>query len=478
MDRHEGGGSAVFGRPILKKVYLLPAAGVVSSLNAVESVKDEWAVVPVRSLESLKKRHKKEAIGIGLLTLPSDLSERRYQELLTLSEVSCRWIALLDPQGLGNPLVLRLIDEICTDFHLLPVDPRRLKIVMGRLQGMALISLLVRRSTPPGESTSEFDLVGSSPAMSEVLRRIRKVASVEAPVLITGESGTGKELVARAIHDHSARKKGPFLALNCGAIPPTLIQSELFGYEKGAFTGAVSRKAGHLESAHSGTVMLDEIGDMPLELQVNLLRVLETGKIQRVGSSVEIPVDVRIIAATHIDLEKACREGRFRQDLYYRLNVLKIVLPPLRCREGDIVALAQEFFKRFAKERGCALKGFTPAAMREMLRYSWPGNVRELMNRVLSAVLMSDGPFIHPEDLGLGGEETGSEGPRESLREIRNRVERESILAALHNHGNNVSLASRDLGVTRTTLYALLKKYGISSGDVSSGNPPEALLDL
>ena len=298
MDRHEGGGSAVFGRPIPKKVYLLPAAGVVSSLNAVESVKDEWAVVPVRSLESLKKRHKKEAIEIGLLTLPSDLSERRYQELLTLSEVSCRWIALLDPQGLGNPLVLRLIDEICTDFHLLPVDPRRLKIVMGRLQGMALISLLVRRSTPPGESTSEFDLVGSSPAMSEVLRRIRKVASVEAPVLITGESGTGKELVARAIHDHSARKKGPFLALNCGAIPPTLIQSELFGYEKGAFTGAVSRKAGHLESAHSGTVMLDEIGDMPLELQVNLLRVLETGKIQRVGSSVEIPVDVRIIAAT------------------------------------------------------------------------------------------------------------------------------------------------------------------------------------
>ena len=476
MDR--SGREAFFESPLPNKAYLLLASGVVPSLNAIESLKDSWAVLPLRSLESLGKLHKKEAIGVGLLTLPSDLSERRFRELLALSEISCRWIALLDPEGIDNPLVLRLIDEVCYDFHLLPVDSERLRIVMGRLQGMAQISRLARRSMPPDEAPPEFALVGSSPAMREVLGRIRKVSSVEAPVLITGESGTGKELVARAVHDLSARKKGPFIALNCGAIPHNLIQSELFGHEKGAFTGAASRKAGHLESAHSGTVMLDEIGDMPLELQVNLLRVLETGKIQRVGSSAEIPVDVRIIAATHIDLEKACREGRFREDLYYRLNVLKIVLPPLRSRDGDIVALAQEFFRRFAKERGRALKGFTPAAMREMLRYPWPGNVRELMNRVQSAVLMGDGPFVHPEDLGLGSGEPSSEGPGESLREIRNRVERESILSALHRHGNNVSLASRDLGVTRTTLYALLKKYGISNGDVSSGNDPEALLGL
>ncbi len=476
MDGKEGG--PFFANPIPRKAYLLLASGVVPSLTAIESLKNEWTVVPVRSLESLKKRHKKEPIGVGLLTLPSDLTEKRFRELLMLSEVTCRWIALLDPEGLGNPFVLRLIDEVCYDFHLLPVDPGRLEIVMGRLQGMALVSLLARRFVPPDEASAAFNLVGSSPAMQEVLRRIRKVASVEAPVLITGESGTGKELVARAIHDHSARKNGPFIALNCGAIPYNLIQSELFGYEKGSFTGAVSRKAGHLESAHSGTIMLDEIGDMPLELQVNLLRVLETGKIQRVGSSVEFPVDVRIIAATHIDLEKACREGRFREDLYYRLNVLKVSLPPLRSREGDIVALAQEFFKRFAKERGCTLKGFTPAALREMLRHPWPGNVRELMNRVQSAVLMSDGPFIHPEDLGLGSEATPSEGPAESLREIKNRVERESILAALHNNGNNVSLASRNLGITRTTLYALLKKHGISGGDAASCHNPEGLLEL
>ncbi|MCL4484874.1 MAG: sigma-54 dependent transcriptional regulator [Nitrospirae bacterium] len=457
-----------FQVPLPKKSLVLLESGVVPSLSVLEALKDEWAIVPVRSLESLKKYSRKEKVDVGLAYLPADMTEKKYRDLLSLSEVTCRWIALLEPRGLGNFHVLRLIQNVCHDFHLLPVDPDRLKVVMGHALGMARIPLLSDQAVPE-ESVPLSDLVGRSPAMQEVVRRIRKVASVDASVLITGESGTGKELVARAIHEQSGRRRGPFIAINCGAIPYNLIQSELFGYEKGAFTGAASRKIGHIESAHTGTIMLDEIGDMPLELQVNLLRVLETGKILRVGSSLEIPVDVRIIAATHKDLEKACREGRFREDLFYRLNVLKIPLPPLRSREGDIIALAQHFFRKFSTERVGNLKGFTPAALREMLRYPWPGNVRELINKVQSAVLMSDGPFIRPEDLGLDAEEGSSRSHGETLREIKNRVEREIILATLHRNNNNVNLSSRHLGVTRTTLYALLKKYGLGAdGRVSA----------
>ena len=470
MDRDETGFREFFRIPLPKKVLLFLESGVVPSLSAIESLKEEWEVIPVRSLESLKKYARKEKTSVGLAYLPSEMTEKKYLELLSLAEATCRWIALLEPEGLGNSHVLKLIHDVCHDFHLLPVDPQRLKVVMGHAQGMDRISLLTDHFPFINEGSPDSDLVGTSPVMQEVARRIRKVASVDASVLITGESGTGKELVARAIHERSVRRGGPFVALNCGAIPYTLIQSELFGYEKGSFTGALSRKVGHIESAHTGTILLDEIGDMPLELQVILLRVLETGKIQRVGSAIEVPVDVRIIAATNVDLEKACREGRFREDLFYRLNVLKIALPPLRERGSDIIALAQYFFRRFSTDRLCLLKGFTPAALREMLRYPWPGNVRELMNRVQSAVLMSEGPFIRPEDLGLFDEKESSQSPGETLREIKNRVERDVILATLHRNRHNVNLSARDLGITRTTLYALLKKYrlntetGISEG--------------
>ena len=463
MDLDMTGSREFFRIPLPKKVLVFLESGVVPSLNAIESLKDEWEVVPVRTLESLKKHARKEKTSVGLAYFPVEMTEKKYRELLSLAEATCRWIALLEPEGLGNSHILKLIHEVCHDFHLLPVDPQRLKVVMGHAQGMDRISLLADHFPFIHEGPPDFDLVGTSPVMQEVARRIRKVASADASVLITGESGTGKELVARAIHERSSRRGGPFVALNCGAIPYTLIQSELFGYEKGAFTGASSRKIGHIEAAHTGTILLDEIGDMPLELQVNLLRVLEKGKIQRVGSAVEMPVDVRIMAATNVDLEKACRDGRFREDLYYRLNVLKIALPPLRERESDIITLAQYFFQKFSTDRVCLLKGFTPAAHREMLRHSWPGNVRELMNRVQSAVLMSDGPFIRPEDLGLFDEKESFQSPGETLREIKNRVERDTILAMLHRNHHNVNLSARDLGITRTTLYALLKKYGLSA---------------
>ena len=223
----------------------------------------------------------------------------------------------------------------------------------------------------------------------------------DVPVLITGESGTGKELVARAIHGQSARSSGAFVAINCGAIPETLLESELFGYEKGAFTGAVQQRKGRIESAQGGTLFLDEIGDIPLGLQVKLLRFLQDHKIQRLGGKESITVDVRILAATNIDLQKAINEGRFRDDLYFRLCVVSIAIPPLRERGSDIILLARAFLLRFSSELKKPIKGFTPQAVEALLSYGWPGNVRELENRVKRAVVMAEGGYVTPENLEL-----------------------------------------------------------------------------
>ena len=230
-------------------------------------------------------------------------------------------------------------------------------------------------------------MVGVSAPMQAVFRNLRKIAAVDAPVLITGETGTGKELAARAIHERSRRSSGPFVAVNCAALPATLIQSELFGYERGAFTGAQRRKIGSIESANGGILFLDEIGDLSLDLQVNLLRFLEESAIQRVGSPKEIPVDVRVIAATHDDMERATAEGRFREDLYYRLNVLRLEMPMLRARGEDIEVLARFFFEKFRQETSHKVIGFSPEALQSMADYDWPGNVRELINRVRRATV-------------------------------------------------------------------------------------------
>src|SRR6516165_709205 len=245
----------------------------------------------------------------------------------------------------------------------------------------------------PGEgapsNSSTIFMVGNSPPMQEVFEQIRRFAACDVPVLITGESGTGKELVARAIHDHSRRAGGPFVALNCAAVPATLIASELFGYEKGAFTGATARRHGHIEHAHQGTLFLDEIGDMPIDLQGLLLRFLQEGEILRVGGRQPIKVDVRIVAATNVRLREAIAAGKLREDLYYRLNVLTIHLPPLRERSGDIEILATYFLREIGRELGRELSGFTPAAMAAMLSYPWPGNVRELIATMRRAVVLA-----------------------------------------------------------------------------------------
>jgi two-component system NtrC family response regulator len=299
--------------------------------------------------------------------------------------------------------------------------------------------------------------------MQVVFDAIRKVATTDAPVLLLGESGTGKEMAARAIHQRSSRKDGAFVAINCSAIPETLLESELFGHEKGAFTGAHIQRKGRIENADGGTLFLDEIGEVPLPLQVKLLRFLQEQRIERVGGRQEIQVDTRVLAATNSDLKKNLGEGRFREDLYYRLAVVQIVLPPLRDREDDLPLLTQSFLQEFAAQNGKTGLAFRPEALRAMRLYAWPGNVRELQNRVRRAVIMSEGKRLTAQDLELALPATSAPGA--SLKEARESLEREMIQLALKKHSGKITAAAVDLGVSRPTLYELMDKLGIQRAE-------------
>jgi DNA-binding NtrC family response regulator len=313
-------------------------------------------------------------------------------------------------------------------------------------------------------------MVGKTPQMLQLFGQLQKVARTDASVLVTGPSGTGKELAALSIHRQSARKNAPFVAVNCGAIAPQLFQSELFGYEKGAFTGAGQRKIGRIEAAQGGTLFLDEIGDMPFDMQVNLLRFLQEKTIERVGGTESLEIDVRVIAATHVDLSEAVRQGRFREDLYYRINVVCISMPQLADRGQDIEDIAKYYFKKFAVMHNRSLRGFSKAAMNAMLSHAWPGNVRELVNRVQRATVMAEGRFIQPEDLGF---ERGSEQtPLMSLEDARAAAERTMIRRALSQSRNQISRAATLLGVSRVTLYRLIEKYNIRPEVIAAGRPP------
>ncbi|HYE35069.1 sigma-54 dependent transcriptional regulator [Methylocaldum sp.] len=370
---------------------------------------------------------------------------------------SIQWVALVSSASMQNEAVCQLIAEYFHDYHTLPFDADRLRITLGHASGMAGVKR--RAFSREDEWISRYELIGSSPAMMRVLHGIDKVLSYDLPVLITGESGTGKELAALAIHNHSPRADGPFVAVNCAALPPNLIQSELFGYEKGAFTGAHQRKPGLIEKAGGGTLFLDEMGELPLDLQANLLRFLQQKTIYRVGGHEEIAVDVRIISATHVDLEEAVREGRFREDLYYRLNVLRIPMPPLRERAYDIEVLAEHFLNNFKKENACKARQFSRRALKAMRHYSWPGNVRELKNRVERALVMCEDLCITPVDLGL--EEYSPQPFSLSLKAAKEQAEKDILNRALAQAGDSVLAAARLLGVSHVTLYRLIKKHAI-----------------
>jgi len=298
-----------------------------------------------------------------------------------------------------------------------------------------------------------------------LFRSIRKVAMTDAPVFISGESGTGKELTAVAIHERSVRREQPFVAINCGAIPAHLLQSELFGYERGAFTGANQRKIGRVEAANGGTLFLDEIGDLPLESQASLLRFLQERKVERLGGHGSTAVDVRIISATHVDMQTAMIEGRFRADLYHRLCVLQIDEPPLRARGKDIELLAKHMLDRFKKDASRRLRGFAPDAIAAIHNYGWPGNVRELINRVRRAIVMSEGRQISARDLELG--EYVEVAPV-SLAQAREAAERQAIELALLRHRGRLGDAAQELGISRVTLYRLLSAHGMRHIEVDA----------
>jgi two-component system NtrC family response regulator len=345
------------------------------------------------------------------------------------------------------------------DFYQKPIDPETLTIVINRAFRLYALEEENRKLSRLHISNPLAGIIAASPEMHDVCRMVERLAPTNMTTLLLGESGTGKEVIARALHALSPRAKKPFVAVNSAAIPENLLESELFGHEKGAFTGATQLTKGKFELANGGTFFLDEIGDIPLSLQPKLLRVLQERVVERVGGRQEIRIDVRVICATHQDIPKLIETGRFREDLYYRINEMIINIPRLKDRTGDIPVLARAMMEKYAKQARRNLLGFTDEALAAMDAYDWPGNVRELESKIKRAVVMAGGNLIDASDLGL------SPGERkrrmQTLREMRDIAEREALCRALNETGGNVSKAAEILDVTRPTLYALLNKFNL-----------------
>ncbi|WP_119716859.1 sigma-54 dependent transcriptional regulator [Cognatilysobacter tabacisoli] len=396
----------------------------------------------------------------GLIELRDGFGEHDLAALgPALSAANVGWVAAVEPGQLDDDAVRRLVRDYCYDYVTLPCPEAVIDTVIGHAHGMA------RLACHDGADAAEVRLegiIGDCAAMRELSRVLRKAAMTEAPVFIAGETGTGKELAAMAVHRHSRRHDQPFVAINCGAIPANLLQSELFGYERGAFTGAQARKIGRIEMAHGGTLFLDEIGDLPMESQAALLRFLQQGTFERLGGHESIRVDVRIISATHHDLDDAIAQGRFRADLFHRLCVLRLRQPPLRERGADIDRLADHALQRYSQEGQRPIKGFAPCARHAMHTYAWPGNVRELINRVRQAVVMAEGRLLTAADLHI--DEAGSTAPP-TLEEARDAATREAIERALQRNRHRLVDAARELAVSRVTLYRLMVRHGMREAE-------------
>jgi two-component system NtrC family response regulator len=397
-------------------------------------------------------------LDLGLPPRPADPEEG----LATLSELialeSLTKVIVITGQG-EKGIGLRAIGGGAYDFMAKPVEMEELKFLLKRSFHVARLERENRDMQQAVREDAFAGMLGTSAPMRSVFETIRKVATTDAPVLLLGESGTGKEMAAQAIHQSSARRKGPFIAINCSAIPETLLESELFGHEKGSFTGAHAQRKGRFESAIGGTLFLDEIGEIPLPLQVKLLRFLQEQCIERVGGRQPIPIDARIITATNADLKKGLADGTFREDLFYRLAVVKIALPPLRDREDDVRLLSQFFLQRFADQAGKTGLAFNQEAVRALSQNSWPGNVRQLENCIRRAVIMAEGKRLTIRDLELPASTPRSSAT--TLKDAREQLERDMIQTTLRKHGGRIAQAAVELGVSRPTLYDLMDKLGV-----------------
>ena len=402
-------------------------------------------------------------LDLGLPPHPRDAVEglRALDEMLSLDSMA-KIIIVSGNSERKNALAA--VDKGAYDIFPKPVDLDELKIVLRRV---------CRRVDMENENLRERNLVsdspfgeivGVSPPMQAIFKAMRKVASTDVPVLITGESGTGKELISNAIHKASGRKDGPFVAINCGAIPETLLESELFGHEKGSFTGAATQRRGRLEYSNGGTLFLDEIGDLAHDLQVKLLRFLQEKVVERIGGRQPIPVDGRVIAATNLNLEEAVQSGAFREDLYFRLAVMKIHLPPLRERGDDVILLAEHILDAFSKELKMPGKRFSKGAMDAIRKYDWPGNIREMQNSVKRAIVLAAGNLIKAEDMGLNAA-NGQAHRSVSLKDARGATERDMLADALRRNNGNISKTAKSLGISRPTLYDLIARHGLQPAD-------------
>jgi len=412
----------------------------------------------ISAIEQLKQ-HRTPVVTLDL-GLPPDASNASeglaaLEEILNLAPHT-KVIVVTGNDDREN--ALKAIELGAYDFYQKPVDPDILVLIVDRANKLYELEAGVRQLAEQGSASPLDGIVCSSAQMLAACRMVEKVAPSEATTLVLGESGTGKELIARALHNLSPRRDQPFIAINCAAIPENLLESELFGYEKGAFTGAVKQTLGKIESAKGGTFFLDEIGDMPMSLQAKMLRFLQERVIERIGGRTSIPVDVRIICATHQDLAHLMEESGFREDLYYRVSEITIEIPPLRERDGDRILLAQNFLDKFSQKNGCSFLGYTDQARTQIDAYAWPGNVREMENKIKRAVILAEGKRITAGDLGF----TEQHEPRSlNLREAREQVERQLIEHALTVHDNNISHAAEALGVSRPSLYKLFKKLSM-----------------
>jgi two-component system NtrC family response regulator len=353
------------------------------------------------------------------------------------------------------------------DFCEKPFQPELLSLIIERAYRLSELQEENRRLQNSQLSPGNSGILTRDPEMQKLCRTVEKVAATNATVMLLGESGTGKELLARSLHANSPRKNNRFVAINCAAIPDNLLESELFGYEKGAFTGAAKQTPGKIEVANGGTLFLDEIGDLPMALQAKLLRFLQERVIERIGGRDEIPVDVRIVCATHQQLKSLISTNRFREDLYYRLAEIVLDIPPLKLRKGDASLLAHAFVRRFSEEQRTGTMILLPEAVDAIEAYGWPGNVRELENRAKRAVIMAEGNSLRAEDFGL--EASAPEPELFNLRRVRDEAEREAIVKVLGRVNSNISRAAEVLGVSRPTLYDLLDKYGLRTPQVQQG---------